>query len=253
VDLTETKLLLSVHSVLSVQRIRQNAITQRAGRGRESAVFTHNPVPDGLCRGLPLGYINQLEMRLADTELALYEALTTLRAMSASSLVRASRKANLSPKQKAARMEEWAQLSLHEPSDLERWLDAKRDEFNIMNNTISDAQRTMPLDAIQSPDSATQRRNSQPSNTSGMLVRTNSPDSYRLDCQVTASSTQSNPQTSTNKDTSPSTPGRTSWGETSRHGLPEQNLVSGDATMLGEGIQMGRAGWLSKKQPTIYF
>jgi hypothetical protein len=150
-------------------------------------------------------------------------------------------------------MEEWAQLPLHEPSDLERWLDAKRDEFNIMNNNISDAQRTMPLDAIQSPDSATQRRNSQPSNTSGMLVRTNSPDSYRLDCQVTASTMQANPQASTNKDTWPSAPGRTSWGETSRHCLPEQNLVSGDATMLGEGIQTGKAGWLSKKHPTIYF
>ncbi|PKX90053.1 Zn(II)2Cys6 transcription factor domain-containing protein [Aspergillus novofumigatus IBT 16806] len=209
--------------------------------------------PESGKRGLPLGYINQLEMRLADTELALYEALTTLRAMNGSTLIRASQKADISPKQKAARMEEWTQFPFREPSDLERWLDAKRDEFNIMNNNISDAQRTMPLDAIQSADSATQRRNSQPCNTSGMLIRTNSPDSYRLDCQVTASSMQANPRTSTNKDASLSTPGRTFWGETSIHGLPEQNLLSGDAAMLGEGIQTGKAGWLSKTHPTIYF
>ncbi|RHZ67135.1 uncharacterized protein CDV56_105931 [Aspergillus thermomutatus] len=80
-------------------------------------------------------------MRLADTELALYEALATLRTMNGPSLVRASKKAQISPKQKAARMEEWTQFPLHEPSDLERWLEAKSDQFTIINNVRE--QRTM--------------------------------------------------------------------------------------------------------------
>ncbi|KAM0096018.1 hypothetical protein ACP6JD_000508 [Aspergillus fumigatus] len=57
--------------------------------------------------------------------------------MNASSLVRASWKADVHPKQKAARMEEWAQLPLREPSDLERWLDSKRDKFTVTND-VSD-------------------------------------------------------------------------------------------------------------------
>ncbi|EAW19841.1 uncharacterized protein NFIA_094610 [Aspergillus fischeri NRRL 181] len=191
-------------------------------------------------------------MRLADTELALYEALATLRTMSASSLVRASRKADLSRKQKAARMEEWAQLPLREPSDLERWLDSKRDNFTIMND-VGDARQTMPLDAILSSDSATRRQNSQPSNTSGMLIGTNSPDGARSGQVVTLSSTPNNPQMSVDQATSPSTPGRNPWRETSRHGLPEQIPGSSGEVMMLEDNRMGKAGQLSKWHPAIYF
>ncbi|RHZ55180.1 hypothetical protein CDV55_101643 [Aspergillus turcosus] len=209
--------------------------------------------PESGKRGLPLGYINQLERRLADTELALYEALATLRTINGSSLVRASRKAEMPPKRKAARMEEWTQFPLREPSDLDRWLDAKKDQFMIMDD-IRDAQRTMSLGEIESVDSTMQRRNARPPNTSGMFIGTCSPDHDRSDRQITASSVQTNPQMSINQATSPSTPGRTSWGETSRHGLSEQNQASpGEVMIPGEEVQMGKAGQLSKKHPAIYF
>ncbi|KAK9640705.1 hypothetical protein HCH54_008467 [Aspergillus fumigatus] len=208
--------------------------------------------PESGKRGLPLGYINQLEMRLADTELALYEALATLRSMNASSLVRASWKADVHPKQKAARMEEWAQLPLREPSDLERWLDSKRDKFTVTND-VSDVRQTMPLEAFRSTDSATPRQNSQPSITSGMLIGTGSPDGARSGQVVTLSSIPNNPQMSVDQATSPSTPGRNSWRETSRHGLPERNPGSSGGVMMVEDNQLGKAGHLSKRHPAIYF
>ncbi|GIK06615.1 hypothetical protein Aspvir_002265 [Aspergillus viridinutans] len=169
--------------------------------------------------------------------------------MNSSSLVRASRKADISPKQKAARMEEWRQFPLREPSDLERWLEVKSDQFMIMSDT-GDAQRTMPLGAIESVDSATQRPDPRPSNMSGMLITTDSPDGAR----ITWSSLQTNPQMSVDQATSPLAPGSSSWIETSRHGLPEEIQVSsGEVVMSGEEIQMGKAGKLSKKHPAIYF
>lgn len=150
-------------------------------------------------------------------------------------------------------MEEWTQFPLREPSDLERWLDAKRDQFMIIDD-IRDAQRTMPLGAIESTDSTRPRRNARPSNMSGMFIGTGSPDGDRSDRQITASSVQTNPQMSINQATSPSTPGRTSWGETSRHGLSEQNQASpGEVMIPGEEVQMSKAGQLSKKHPAIYF
>ncbi|KAF4179610.1 hypothetical protein CNMCM8694_001552 [Aspergillus lentulus] len=208
--------------------------------------------PESGRRGLPLGYVNQLEMRLADTELALYEALATLRAMNGPSLIRASRKADISPKPKAARVEEWTQLPLREPYDLKRWLEAKNDQFMI-KNVISDAQRTMPLDAIQSPNSATQRRTSQASNRSGMLIGTDSPDNARSDRELTASRMQTSHQMSRNEDTSPATPSRSPWGEASRDGLPEQVQGSSGESMVPEDNRMGKATQLSKRHPAIYF
>ncbi|KAJ5305977.1 hypothetical protein PENANT_c015G10781 [Penicillium antarcticum] len=81
-------------------------------------------------RGLPLGYLNQLEQRLAETESALYGALTALRSMG-SSAVQASAKTDTAPKHKTARMEEWSQLPLREWPDMERWMTVMSDQFNM--------------------------------------------------------------------------------------------------------------------------
>jgi hypothetical protein len=173
--------------------------------------------------------------------------------MNSSSLIRASRKGDISPKQKTARIEEWGQLPLREPSDLERWLGAKSDQFTIMSD-LRDAQRMMPLGAIESMESATQRRDLRPSNMSGVLIGTESPDSARLNRQVTASNMQTNRQLSVNQATSSLTAGRASWAETSRHGLPGQiQASSGEAMIPGEENQIGKAGQLSRVHPDIYF
>ncbi|RAK95367.1 uncharacterized protein BO80DRAFT_450298 [Aspergillus ibericus CBS 121593] len=95
-----------------------NAIILRVARG-----FNY--------RGLPLGYLTQLEQRLADTELALFEALTTLRSLDHDGdLAKASLKPEVEAKQgKHARMEEWGRLPLREQSDTWRWWRAKNDEY----------------------------------------------------------------------------------------------------------------------------
>ncbi|KGO41512.1 hypothetical protein PEX1_040130 [Penicillium expansum] len=81
--------------------------------------------------GLPLGYLNQLEERLAETESALYGALMTVRSMGQPTAVQTLAKTDTSPKNKAARMEEWSQLPLREWPDMERWLAVMSDRFTI--------------------------------------------------------------------------------------------------------------------------
>jgi hypothetical protein len=146
-------------------------------------------------------------------------------------------------------MQEWTQFPLREPSDLERWLEAKKDQFMLVDD-IRDAQQTSPLGEIESADSTRLRRNTLPSDMSGMFIGIDSP---RSDPQTTVSSMPTNPQ-SINQATSPSTPGGTSWGETTRHGLSEQNQASpGESMIPGDVIQMGKAAQLLKKHPAIYF
>ncbi|CAG8890692.1 unnamed protein product [Penicillium egyptiacum] len=84
-----------------------------------------------MARGLPLGYLNQLEQRLAETESALYGALMTIRSMGQAEAVQTTTKTDISHKHKAARMEEWSQLPLREWPDMERWLTAMSDRFTI--------------------------------------------------------------------------------------------------------------------------
>ncbi|GIJ91043.1 hypothetical protein Asppvi_010008 [Aspergillus pseudoviridinutans] len=173
--------------------------------------------------------------------------------MNGPSIIRASWKGDMSPKQKAARMEEWGQFPLRELSDLERWLEAKSDQFTIVSD-VRDAQGTITIGAIESTNSATQRQDSRPSNMSGMLIGTDSPDSDRLDRQVTSSNMQTNRQLSVNPATSALTAGRVSWAETSRHGLPGQiQASSGEVMIPEEENQIGKAGHLSKMHPVIYF
>jgi hypothetical protein len=84
-----------------------------------------------LRRGLPLGYLNQLEQRLSETEAALYSALVTLRAMRPTTTVQASTNPDSVHKQKAARMDEWNQLPLRGWPDMERWLAGMSHQFTI--------------------------------------------------------------------------------------------------------------------------
>lgn len=82
-------------------------------------------------RGLPLGYLSQLEQRLLETETALYGALVTLRSMQPTTVAQVSAKPESTQKQKAARMDEWAQLPLQGWSDMERWMVSMCDQFTI--------------------------------------------------------------------------------------------------------------------------
>ncbi|KAJ5542395.1 hypothetical protein N7535_004815 [Penicillium sp. DV-2018c] len=80
-------------------------------------------------RGLPLGYVSQLEHRLSETEAALYGALTSLRSLGQPITMHASAKTDAVSRQKATRMEEWLQLPLREWADMERWMSAMSDHF----------------------------------------------------------------------------------------------------------------------------
>lgn len=82
-------------------------------------------------RGLPPGYVNQLEHRLAETESALYAALASLRSLRPAPVIEAKAKTDPVQKQKAARMEEWNQLPLRGWSDMENWQAAMSDQFLI--------------------------------------------------------------------------------------------------------------------------
>lgn len=118
-----------------MQGKHRNASTPRVVKGKYPAP-THMQVPAGnqlthWPRGLPLGYLNQLEERLAETESALYGALMTIRSMGQPTPIQTTAKTDTSPKNKAARMDEWSQLPLREWPDMERWLTVMSDRFTI--------------------------------------------------------------------------------------------------------------------------
>ena len=120
-------------------------------REREAVRHT-TQIPDSgptsnASRGLPLGYLNQLEQRLAETESALYGALTTLRSMGQSTTpVTKSEALKLKP----ARMEEWSQLPIRDWNELERWMTVMSDQFSGQpratseNDAISETQESHP-------------------------------------------------------------------------------------------------------------
>ncbi|OJK01769.1 hypothetical protein ASPACDRAFT_116747 [Aspergillus aculeatus ATCC 16872] len=94
--------------------------------------------PESGKRGLPLGYLNLIEQRLADTEQALFEALTTIRELNASHggmVVQTTRKAaDMRPKN--ARMQEWSQLPLSGWAERERWREAKQDHYQCERTVV---------------------------------------------------------------------------------------------------------------------
>ncbi|KAJ5336786.1 transcriptional regulator family: Fungal Specific TF [Penicillium brevicompactum] len=91
--------------------------------------------PESGKRGLPLGYLNQLEQRLAETESALYGALMTLRSIGQTTTPVSKPEVS---KQKAARMEEWSQLPIREWSDLEHWMTVMSDQFSAQSRATSE-------------------------------------------------------------------------------------------------------------------
>lgn len=105
-------------------------------------------------RGLPLGYLNQLENRLDETEAALFRALTTLRSVNAEPpIAYTSSTSDAGPRHKAARMQEWSRLPLSEWSDINHWWQAKTKQFTVtfpsstaLPDTISLAERSASLD-----------------------------------------------------------------------------------------------------------
>ena len=85
---------------------------------------------NGACRGIPSGYLNALEQRLNDTEIALHEALSELAKLRQmvpyaeqplQPCLSLTRVAQLS---KATRMAEWKLYPLNSSQDIERWWQA---------------------------------------------------------------------------------------------------------------------------------
>ncbi|OOF93593.1 hypothetical protein ASPCADRAFT_7811 [Aspergillus carbonarius ITEM 5010] len=95
--------------------------------------------------------------RLADTELALFEALATLRSLGRhdEDLVKASLKPEVEGKQgKQARMEEWGRLSLRDPTDIRGWWQAKEHQYTCEPASLrTRAEELDPaLEVTQSPE-----------------------------------------------------------------------------------------------------
>jgi hypothetical protein len=90
-----------------------------------------------VCRGIPGGYLNALEQRLNDTEIALHDALSELEKLrtlvpypeqprpSGPSLTRVTQLS------KAARMAEWKQYPLNNSQDIETWWQALKSAYSI--------------------------------------------------------------------------------------------------------------------------
>ncbi|GFN11779.1 Zn(II)2Cys6 transcription factor domain-containing protein [Aspergillus tubingensis] len=88
--------------------------------------------PESGKRGLPLGYLNQLEQRLAETESALYGALMTLSSMGpTTTLLQATTKPDSLQKSKAARMDEWSRLPLRGWPDIYHWKASMCEQFTL--------------------------------------------------------------------------------------------------------------------------
>lgn len=82
---------------------------------------------NGACRGIPSGYLNAMEQRLNDTEIALHEALSELGKLRQmvpyaeqprQPCLSLTRVTQLS---KATRMTEWKEHPLNSSQDIERW------------------------------------------------------------------------------------------------------------------------------------
>lgn len=82
-----------------------------------------------------MGYINKLEQRLLQTEIALYDTLTELRKLVGSRTASISQHDTLVQtsalkRSKRSQMEDWDRLPLHNGQQLEQWWMAKRQEFS---------------------------------------------------------------------------------------------------------------------------
>lgn len=221
-------------------------------------IFTELPAQGAAneYRGLPLGYLNQLEQRLAETESALYSALMTLRSMSPTTAVQATAKSDSVHKPKAARMDEWSQLPLRDWSDMYRWQAAMGDQFTIEQlpgipfTNCSGGGHSMPISPAANNTHGPQGDGEAPG--SPVIYAWQPREDIRMESpyetHVRRPGTMSSPVCSRSQVTAGS-------GVTSpAGGLPDYANVTGAGE--GHSRETGRptmADELSKSNPSIYF
>ncbi|KAJ5282807.1 hypothetical protein N7505_000787 [Penicillium chrysogenum] len=216
--------------------------------------------------GLPLGYLNQLEQRLAETESALYGALMTIRSMGQATAAQATAKTETSLKHKAARMEEWSQLPLREWPDMQRWMTVMSDRFTIEqpSDVISDPPghgytipRTPPHDRLQTlgdPHSGQLSYAWQPRD--NMVSSGRSYDAHQSHPGVIASSVYFGHQVAVEPEPSPSSC-------SSRDGIinvedavgvsVDADADAGASARAGVETGLSKAEELSHNNPSLYF
>lgn len=92
-------------------------------------------------RGIPIGFINRLEARLAETEEALFQVLQ--------SLEKSPENAQLSLKspsqRKADQIREWDTLPLKSLDDIKTWFQNKSEPSNSLTATVSQMEPDLPM------------------------------------------------------------------------------------------------------------
>ncbi|KAJ6115968.1 hypothetical protein N7523_006385 [Penicillium sp. IBT 18751x] len=201
-------------------------------------------------RGLPLGYLNRLEERLAETEAALYGALMTLPSTSPTTVVQATAKPDSVRKPKAARMDGWSRLPLRTRSDLKRWQAAMGDQFTI------EQARAKPFTESSGGGHATPilRTASTPSFGEGE-ARESTLDAWqpREDVHMGSSSETHHQPLEMMSAPVHSRIQASGSGVTSPDRSPELSNVTGTGESHEEPDQSTMADELSKSQPSIYF
>ena len=218
---------------------------------------SESSTPNHENRGLPLGYLNQLEQRLADTEAALYGALITLRSMSPTAVAQASPKPELLDKSKAARMDEWSQLPMRHWHDMYHWQSSMGDQFVIQQQVMAPTETSgfgysVSSPATESP-SAHREEIQAPGPGSAIYAWQSNEDSHvqvgsPYDMHFQPAGVVSSPVYHNHNLKDP-TPGST---VTTPDRLPEfgNSMVTSERT---ENEQSTRAEELSKSNPSIYF
>lgn len=100
-------------------------------------------------RGIPIGFINKLEARLAETEKALFKVLHSQESGPADS----SSSLKFSPQRKADRIKEWDALPLSSLQEIRKWYFEKLDDSGsniskdqpIRETTWHQPERTVPI------------------------------------------------------------------------------------------------------------
>ncbi|KAJ5670714.1 uncharacterized protein N7477_006077 [Penicillium maclennaniae] len=202
-----------------------------------------------LPRGLPLGYLNRLEERLAETEAALYGALMTLPSTSPTTVVQATAEPDSARKAKATRLDEWSRLPLRTWSDMKRWQAAMGDQFTI------EQPRAKPFTESSGGGYATPilRTASTPSFGEGE-ARGSTLDAWQPREDVHMGSSYETHLRPLEMMSAPVRSRGQAWsGVTSPDRSPELTNVTGTDEGRKEFDQSIMADELSKSQPSIYF
>lgn len=204
-----------------------------------------------------MGYLNQLEERLAETESALYGALMTIRSMGQPTAVQTPTETDTSPKSKAAHMEEWSQLPLREWPDMERWLTVMSDRFTIEqpSEAVSDTPGQGYAIPITPTHDKQQTLRDQPH--SGLVSYAWPPRNNRVSSGSSYNAHQPHPdvfaspvyfghQVAVEPEPVPSVDG-------SRDGITGEDAVDVSNARAGEETGPSKAEELSYKNPSLYF